>query len=60
MAGTFKECRPCPWVFRGGCVNGDVCKHCHLCSVGDFREHMKLRARLRKAFRRKARANASI
>jgi len=41
-------CKPCAFVFKGGCANGVACSFCHLCPPGE----KKMRKMERKANRR--------
>lgn len=29
-------CRPCAWFWTSGCINGKLCRHCHLCPEGEL------------------------
>lgn len=44
----FGQCKPCAFVFKGGCSNGVDCRFCHLCMPGE----KKRRKKERKAIRR--------
>ncbi|CAJ1422409.1 unnamed protein product, partial [Effrenium voratum] len=35
------ECRPCAWFWKKGCLNGELCQHCHLCPEGEIRRKKK-------------------
>jgi len=36
------QCKPCAWFWRQqGCDNGSECRHCHLCSAGEFKARKK-------------------
>lgn len=37
-------CKPCAFVFQGGCNNGVDCQFCHLCEPGGGRNSMSLAA----------------
>jgi len=41
-------CKPCAFVFKGGCSNGVACSFCHLCPPGE----KKVRKQVRKTFQR--------
>ena len=30
-------CRPCAWFWKSGCINGTLCRHCHLCPQGEYK-----------------------
>jgi len=34
-------CKPCAFVFKGGCGNGVECKFCHLCESGEKKRRKK-------------------
>jgi len=43
------ECKPCAWFWKPqGCENGQDCRHCHLCPLGEIRER-KRKSRARRA-----------
>mmetsp|Transcript_49027 Transcript_49027/g.140924 ORF Transcript_49027/g.140924 Transcript_49027/m.140924 type:complete len:654 (+) Transcript_49027:131-2092(+) len=36
------ECRPCAWFYKPqGCLNGEDCRHCHLCPEGEIKARKK-------------------
>jgi len=38
------QCRPCTWFWRPqGCINGESCRHCHMCPVGEVKARRKNR-----------------
>lgn len=41
-------CRPCAWFWKSGCINGKLCRHCHLCPEGELKRR-KEEKRLRLA-----------
>jgi len=43
-------CKPCAFVFKEGCLNGDSCMFCHLCQPGEKRRRRKERLAQRRAF----------
>jgi len=47
------QCKPCAFVFKGGCSNGADCRFCHLCLPGE----KKRRKKERKSIRREAAAS---
>jgi hypothetical protein len=36
-------CKPCAFIFRGGCQSGTSCRFCHLCSPGEKQRRRKER-----------------
>jgi len=34
-------CKPCAFVFKGGCASGPDCEFCHLCELGEKRRRKK-------------------
>ena len=41
------ECKPCAWFWKPkGCQNGEECRHCHLCPLGEIRQRKKMKDRL--------------
>mmetsp|Transcript_129778 Transcript_129778/g.361582 ORF Transcript_129778/g.361582 Transcript_129778/m.361582 type:complete len:279 (+) Transcript_129778:42-878(+) len=37
-----RRCKPCAFVHKeGGCLNGDVCRFCHLCQPGEKRSRKR-------------------
>lgn len=51
-AGT---CKPCAFVFKGGCQSGVDCKFCHLCQPGEKKRRKKDWKEARKTVRMHAR-----
>jgi len=47
IGATFhgvQQCRPCTWFWRPqGCINGESCRHCHMCPVGEVKARRKNR-----------------
>eukprot|EP00933_Yihiella_yeosuensis_P072887 TRINITY_DN81438_c0_g1_i1.p1 TRINITY_DN81438_c0_g1~~TRINITY_DN81438_c0_g1_i1.p1 ORF type:complete len:292 (+),score=61.37 TRINITY_DN81438_c0_g1_i1:63-938(+) len=35
------RCKPCAFVFKGGCASGVQCKFCHLCQPGEKKKRKK-------------------
>jgi hypothetical protein len=48
------QCKPCAFVFKGGCTNGVSCKFCHLCPP----EEKKMRKKTWKEQKRASKACA--
>jgi len=44
----FGQCKPCAFVFKGGCSNGVECRFCHLCLPGEKKRRKKERKALRR------------
>lgn len=45
-------CRPCPWLWRAGCSNGEACRHCHFCPAEAESEYRRAKTLRRKRLRR--------
>jgi hypothetical protein len=45
----FGACKPCAFVFKGGCTNGVQCQFCHLCPPGEKKQRKKDWKEARKA-----------
>mmetsp|Transcript_45103 Transcript_45103/g.107228 ORF Transcript_45103/g.107228 Transcript_45103/m.107228 type:complete len:469 (+) Transcript_45103:66-1472(+) len=44
LHGTGR-CRPCAWFWKdGGCLNGEECRHCHLCPEDEIKSRKKAKA----------------
>jgi hypothetical protein len=41
-------CKPCAFVFQGGCKNAKDCQFCHLCEPGERKRRKKERLALRR------------
>mmetsp|Transcript_67336 Transcript_67336/g.217418 ORF Transcript_67336/g.217418 Transcript_67336/m.217418 type:complete len:201 (+) Transcript_67336:100-702(+) len=37
----FGSCKPCAFVFKGGCRSGPSCQFCHLCPEGEMRRRRR-------------------
>lgn len=37
----IRRCKPCAFMTRQGCTNGEQCKFCHLCSAGEKKRRRK-------------------
>eukprot|EP00929_Paragymnodinium_shiwhaense_P053558 TRINITY_DN26815_c0_g3_i1.p1 TRINITY_DN26815_c0_g3~~TRINITY_DN26815_c0_g3_i1.p1 ORF type:complete len:533 (-),score=72.96 TRINITY_DN26815_c0_g3_i1:642-2240(-) len=48
-------CKPCAFVFKGGCANGTECQFCHLCEEGEKKRRKKDRLAARREAREEAR-----
>mmetsp|Transcript_31399 Transcript_31399/g.85184 ORF Transcript_31399/g.85184 Transcript_31399/m.85184 type:complete len:299 (-) Transcript_31399:93-989(-) len=42
------QCKPCAFVFKGGCSNGLECRFCHLCMPGEKKRRKKERKTIRR------------
>mmetsp|Transcript_145567 Transcript_145567/g.363029 ORF Transcript_145567/g.363029 Transcript_145567/m.363029 type:complete len:263 (+) Transcript_145567:60-848(+) len=48
QAHDLGTCKPCAFVFKGGCANGMACTFCHLCTPGEKKRRKKERLLNRK------------
>ncbi|CAE8642778.1 unnamed protein product, partial [Polarella glacialis] len=44
------RCKPCAFVYKGGCASGLECKFCHLCQLGEKKRRKKERKEQRRVF----------
>mmetsp|Transcript_18699 Transcript_18699/g.51317 ORF Transcript_18699/g.51317 Transcript_18699/m.51317 type:complete len:266 (+) Transcript_18699:81-878(+) len=44
----FGNCKPCAFVYKGGCASGVECKFCHLCPPGEKKQRKKERKAVRR------------
>lgn len=35
------SCKPCGFIWKGGCKNGEECQFCHLCPPGEMKKRKK-------------------
>merc|ERR1712232_1126597 len=48
-------CQPCAWFYKeSGCLNGRVCRYCHLCPQGELKKRKKQKVELLRAKEREA------
>jgi hypothetical protein len=51
-------CKPCGFLFKGGCTQGPECKFCHLCEPGTIQEKRRRKRRLVRSKHAAAQARA--